>query len=240
MISVCIATYNGEKYIKKQIDTIICQLKEDDEIVISDDNSKDRTIEILKSYNDPRIKILEGPCKGHPRYNFENALKNASGDWIFLSDQDDEWLPNKVEVISGYLKEFDMVTSNCYVVDGSNAIIKDYYYPITNYPVKHGFVHTLLRPNYLGCCMAFKRSLLELALPFPEKISQHDIWLGLCADAFNMKIEFIPDRLMNYKRYGENFSPMDKSKYPIYLRVWFRIYLLYHIIIRRIKIAWKR
>ena len=240
MISVCIATYNGEQFIYEQITSILPQLDLEDEIIVSDDGSTDKTISILESFNDGRIKIFKGPCKGHPRYNFENALKYASGDWIFLSDQDDEWLPNKVDVISRFLKEFDMVISNCYVVDGNNSIIRDYYYPIDNYPVKHGFLHTLLRPNYLGCCMAFRRSVLKLALPFPDKIAQHDIWLGLCADAFNLKIEFISERLMNYKRYGDNFSPMGKSKYPVYLRIWFRIYFLYHIILRRIKIAWRR
>lgn len=238
MISVCIATYNGAKYIKKQVDSILAQLDAEDEVIISDDASKDSTVEILQAYHDPKIKIIKGPCKGHPRYNFENALKHTSGDYIFLSDQDDEWLEGKVERMMTSLQENDLVVSNAYVVDGNNSIIKDYYYALEQYPMKHNFLHTLLWPNYLGCCLAFKRIVLDYALPFPQQIAQHDIWLGLCADAFKMRIEFIPDRLMNYKRYGDNFSPMGKSIYPVWKRVWFRMYFLYCIIVRYVKMEW--
>ncbi|MDE5758415.1 MAG: glycosyltransferase, partial [Allobaculum sp.] len=92
MISVCIATYNGERYIETQIRSILDQLNEDDEIIISDDSSTDRTLDIIRSLNDSRIKLFAGN-KFHSRtFNFENALKQATGDFIFLSDQDDIWL----------------------------------------------------------------------------------------------------------------------------------------------------
>ena len=89
-ISVAMATYNGEKYIKKQIESILINLNKDDELIISDDGSKDKTLDIIKSIKDKRIKIISGPKQGVIK-NFENALNNCTGEYIFLSDQDDIW-----------------------------------------------------------------------------------------------------------------------------------------------------
>ena len=99
MISVCMATYNGEKYIRDQLDSIICNLNEkEDEIIISDDGSCDRTLDIINEYVNcypGMIKIVEGPHKGVVK-NFEHAISIAQGEYIFLSDQDDIWENNKV------------------------------------------------------------------------------------------------------------------------------------------------
>ena len=95
--SVCIATFNGEKFIKEQLDSILCQLGVDDEIIISDDSSVDQTISIIESYKDKRIKIFVNQKFSSPIYNFENAIMKSRGDFIFLSDQDDIWQSDKVE-----------------------------------------------------------------------------------------------------------------------------------------------
>src|SRR5665648_141557 len=91
MISVCLPTHNGSKYIIQQLNSIICQLKEEDEIIISDDSSEDNTCELIQAINDKRIKIYrEGKFSSYV-FNFENAIKHARGDHIFLCDQDDVW-----------------------------------------------------------------------------------------------------------------------------------------------------
>ena len=89
MISVCMATYNGEKYIEEQLKSILSQLGENDEVIVSDDSSTDNTLAIVESFNDVRIKIFPNNKFHSPIFNFENALKQATGDYIFLSDQDD-------------------------------------------------------------------------------------------------------------------------------------------------------
>lgn len=99
MISVCIATYNGADVILTQINSILPQINITDEIVISDDGSSDGTVEVLEKLQDSRIRIVKGPCLGSPIPNFENALKYAKGDYIFLSDQDDKWMPGKIEAV---------------------------------------------------------------------------------------------------------------------------------------------
>ena len=95
-ISVCLASYNGEKFIFDQISSIISQLAEKDELIISDDSSTDTTLSIIKGFNDHRIKLFPGNTFYNPVYNFENALKQSAGEVIVLSDQDDIWLENKL------------------------------------------------------------------------------------------------------------------------------------------------
>ncbi len=99
MLSVCIATYNGAKYINKQVESILLQLGIDDEIVVSDDGSIDQTISILESFGDERIKIFRNTGRHGVVSYFENALNHSSGEVIFLSDQDDIWNKKKLGVV---------------------------------------------------------------------------------------------------------------------------------------------
>ncbi|MHB9097317.1 MAG: glycosyltransferase, partial [Syntrophales bacterium] len=98
-ISVCMATHNGERFIRRQMETILTQLAPDDEVVISDDSSTDGTLEIVRSFADSRIRLFVGNTFFSPTFNFESALRQARGDIIVLADQDDIWLDNKVMVV---------------------------------------------------------------------------------------------------------------------------------------------
>ena len=105
MISVCIATYNGEKYLRKQLDSILNQLEYNDEVIISDDGSSDETLNIISSYNDKRIHVFHNKGEHGVVKNFENGLNHVLGDYIFLCDQDDIWKSNKVQVVLNELKD---------------------------------------------------------------------------------------------------------------------------------------
>ena len=119
MISVCIATYNGAATISAQLTSIIPQLSPEDEIIISDDRSSDNTIEVIQTLKCPLIRIIQGPAAGSPIPNFENALKAAKGDYIFLSDQDDKWKPQKVQIMMKALEKADCVLSDCSITDSN-------------------------------------------------------------------------------------------------------------------------
>jgi glycosyltransferase involved in cell wall biosynthesis len=203
MISVCIPTYNGQEYIAQQIESILRQLEAEDEIVISDDNSTDSTIEIIKTLNDNRIKIYYNNGKNGVINNIENALKKCKGDYIFLSDQDDVWLENKVSVCMHALQKAAFVVSDCHIVNQKLEIVHDSFYK-TNKSHKNKWL-ALLRNPYLGCCLAFQRSILERALPFPNNTPMHDIWLGNVA-AFFYTLTFVDDKLILYRRHGNNAS----------------------------------
>jgi glycosyltransferase involved in cell wall biosynthesis len=219
-ISIAMASYNGEKFIHKQLKSIINQLDEKDEIIISDNGSSDNTIEIIKSFSDDRIMLLHNPIKGVIK-NFENALKNTTGDIIFLSDQDDVWLPQKINTVKKCLENYDLAVSDCMVVDDEENILESSFFKIKKSGV--GVIKNLKENTYLGCCMAFTKDLLKLALPFPEKIPMHDIWLGFIADIF-FKPCFINDKLVLYRRHSGNASfTAGRSGFSLYQKINFRI-----------------
>jgi Predicted glycosyltransferases len=226
-ISVCIATYNGEKYIKEQLDSILVQLGEYDEVIIGDDGSTDLTLDIIKTYNDPRIKIYKNSFK-NLILNFESTLEKAKGEYIFLSDQDDVWLPNKVKDSLKDLCKYDVVISNCKVVNKNLDVIHESFFEINN--SKSGLVSNLIKNSYLGCCFAFRKKILKKALPFPKQIPMHDIWLGFVSELF-YKVKFNSTAMMLYRRHGDNESAAaESSPYGLIDKIKFRTFSLMNII----------
>lgn len=233
MISVCLASYNGEKYIKEQITSILCQLGEKDELIVSDDGSTDKTVEIICSMEDPRIRILANNAH-NLIHNFEYCLSLAKGDYIFLSDQDDIWESNKVRICVEHLGRYDLVVSNCSVVDQNLKLISERFF--SQRKVSMSIMKNIISNHYLGCCMAFRKKILEVILPFPSKIAMHDIWIGLCAQAF-FQTKFIPMNLVKYRRHGDNNSPTGgKSTASLFYKINYRLYFLFALISRIIKI----
>jgi len=223
-LSVCMATFNGEKYIARQLQSILCQLNAEDEVIISDDTSNDSTLKIIKNIGDKRVVLLENNMFRNPTFNFENALKHSTGDIIFLSDQDDEWKPNKVEITIELLKKYDMVVCDCELIDHDGNIIMDSFYKVNN--SGKGLLKNFYKNTYLGCCMAFNRKLLNKALPFPEKIPMHDIWLGMIASIFGDTC-FTHHNLMYYRRHGNNSSTASgRSNNNLLNKIKFRYNLI--------------
>ena len=222
MISVCIATYNGEKFVRQQIGSILGQLGADDEIIVSDDGSTDATLEIIKGFNDNRIKIIEGPRKGLATLNFEYALKAAKGDYIFLSDQDDVWKDYKVSICMNWLSRYECIISDAEMVDNNMNILETSYFKA--HGTKPGRIfNTLIKNGYMGCCMAFTRKVLDTSLPFPKDIPMHDIWIGNVA-AYKYNVKFIGDKLISFRCHGNNssFTPALKSNYSVRHKLLFR------------------
>jgi len=222
-ISVCMATYNGEKYIARQLASILTQLDINDEVIITDDSSTDNTVEVIESLNDERLKLFKKNNYHSATYNFENALRKASGDLIFLSDQDDIWIQNKVSTILKYLKEFDLVVHDCIVIDEDCNVLNDSYFKIVN--SKKGFFKNIMKNSYLGCCMAFKRNILEKCLPFPKNLIAHDIWIGLISDMIG-KTLFLDSKLILYRRHTSTFTYAGrKSRNSMLFKIKYRIIL---------------
>lgn len=231
MISVCIATCNGEEYIRQQIESILPQLEKEDEVVISDDDSTDNTLEIIKNFEDKRIKILPVCTFKSPIWNFENAIKNAKGDYIFLSDQDDVWLPNKVTEFIKALSEKNIVMSDALIFyDSSNPFGFQTLKEWRRY--KKGFFQNLWKPNYVGCCMAFNRSKLNQILPFPDDVPAHDVWIGLLGEITN-DIFYLDKPLINYRRHGNNYSNVaEKSHNDVFFMIKYRLQLFFDVLRR--------
>lgn len=236
MISVCMATYNGEKFIKEQIDSILSQLDSNDELIISDDGSTDKTLEIIAAFNDKRIKVLNHAPPHGVIFNFENALNHTSGDYIFLSDQDDMWLPGRKEkVLAKFASGYQLILTNAKVIDSSNRCIHESFMVLNH--SQCGFWNNFKHNSFLGCCMAFTKETLSVSLPFPKNIAMHDWWIGLVLLITGTKYTFIEEVLHCYRKHGNNVSNSgEASPYCLSKKIFIRIQMAFSIIARLIKI----
>ncbi|WP_461789351.1 glycosyltransferase family 2 protein [Pedobacter sp.] len=225
-VSVCMATYNGEKYILPQLKSILSQLSKDDEVIISDDCSTDHTLEMIKSLNDSRIVISSGKRFANPIFNFENALRQATGNYIFLSDQDDIWEDHKVYTLINEMKKgADLVISDCKIVDENLELVHPSYFQFNG--SRPGILKNIIKNSYMGCCMAFTKKLLEECLPFPSYLPMHDSYLGLTAE-MKFKVSFVNEALILHRKHQGNASAsaIGKSKFSVFQKISFRINLL--------------
>lgn len=230
-VSICIATYNGEKYIKEQLESILSQISLRDEVIISDDGSTDSTLEIIKNFKDPRITILQNTGKKGYTPNFQNALKHSSGDYIFLSDQDDVWLPNKYSTVLQNLKNNDLVVTNSKVTDENLSITNSSFFTIYN--SGPGIFKNILLCTYYGSCMAFNKKVLSSSMPFPKNTEVAiDLWLGLVGEVVG-KVKFIEEPLLLYRRSSNTVTQLGslstRSSRPLHLKIFKRFILFWSI-----------
>lgn len=246
MITVCMATYNGEKFLHTQLTSILSQLSDKDEIIISDDGSNDKTIDVIKSFKDNRITIIKNPRSWLPdstpiisrvKYNFEKALTFANGDYIFFSDQDDEWLNNRVENAMKYFqKGGDLVVCDCIVSDEENIIFDSYFEIIKP---SSSLLRTIYKSSFHGCCMAFKKEMLSSILPFPKENIGHDTWVGMIISHVG-RVMFIFEPLVNYKRHSNTVTQCGfSSERSILVKFLYRISLIFAFSKRIFKICQK-
>jgi len=229
MITVCMATYNGEPFIRRQLESILKQLGSEDEVIISDDGSTDQTLAIVENIDDPRTRIIHNEGESGPVANFENALRHARGEYIFLSDQDDVWFPNKVSRMLPLLERYDLILTDCVVVNKHEQTLMPSFF--NHRGSKPGLMHNLYKNSYVGCCMAFRRSLLDRALPFPPRIHMHDWWLGLIAETY-FNVYFLPEPTIYYVRHGNNASPTGEGSLPWRQKIKNRLVLSFSLINR--------
>lgn len=209
MISVCMATYNGSKYIEKQLISILSQLNDADEIIIFDDSSDDNTIEIIKNFNDPRIRLHINEENSGVIRNFERAIYKANGDFIFLSDQDDIWYDNKVKkYIEQFEMGYDLIISDLNLIDEHGDNLNKTFYSVRGY--RHGIASNLFKNSFIGCSMAFNRKIKNNVLPFPKKLPMHDSWIGLNALLYG-NVKFINEPTMGYRRHGSNVTSLNST-----------------------------
>ena len=218
-VSVALAAYNGEKYIAEQIGSILPQLSEDDEIVVSLDPSTDKTQAVLSSLieKDSRIKLVDGEGRGLIK-NFENAIKNCKNDIIFFSDQDDIWLPEKVARIT---EEFEndskllLVMHDARIVDEKLNETEASFFEHRG--TKTGILKNIWKNSFMGCCMAVRKEALKYILPFPCNLPMHDQWIGLVCSKKG-KVKLINEPLMLYRRHGGNASKMNHESFAQMLK----------------------
>jgi glycosyltransferase involved in cell wall biosynthesis len=237
-ISVVMAAYNGSKYIESQVASISPQLRQGDELIIVDDHSSDRTVEIVRSFEDSQILVVENLANEGVLRTFERALSSAKNELIFLCDQDDIWKSNKV---ARFREAFasdpgvTLVLSDANVIDGDGNQITESW--VEHRPFTPSVLGNLLKNRYLGCTMAFRRSMVTYFLPFPPDIPMHDMWIGNVNQIFG-KTLFIDEPLMSYRRHPKNTTAPGHASLPRMLS-W-RYALAKNLVVRIVQVRKRR
>ena len=219
-IDILLATYNGEKYLKEQIDSILNQTYKNIRLVISDDCSKDSTLEILKEYEkkDERIELYIQQSNIGVVKNIDFLLKQVKSPYYMLADQDDYWLPEKAEKSLEKLNQqnADLVFGDLDVVDKSLETI---YPSFNDYMLLTRKINKYIdsyKVNYLyncvtGCTVLAKKETVKKILPLPtnSKYLIHDHWIGLMV-SLNGKLAYMPEKYIKYRQHGNNQVGTEK------------------------------
>jgi glycosyltransferase involved in cell wall biosynthesis len=209
MRSVVLATYQGGQFIDAQLESIARQLAADDEIIVSDDGSSDETISTVLNRRDPRIRVLSNTSRVGYVKNFERAIASARGQHIFFSDQDDIWLPKKVEALTAALDRKPCVASDAIVVDTHLRELYPSFFAWRK-TVSFSFWAVFLKPCIVGATLACRKSYLDTLLPFPPGVP-HDFWITLNA-SWESNLEVISDPLILYRRHPSALSVSATSQ----------------------------
>lgn len=213
-VSVCIAAYQGQRYIARQLQSIFPQLSEYDEVIVVDDGSTDGTCFEISALRDSRLLLLRNDKNEGVLRTFETALSHCSGDIVFLSDQDDLWLPKKVEtVLDAFANDGQLmlVASDAILIDDNGDKIAESFYAQRG-KFRSGLWSNLLVGKFHGCTMAFRSTLLRNVLPFPPGTqAHHDTWIGCVNTLMGGKTKYISEPLVAYRRHSANVTGRIKN-----------------------------
>lgn len=212
-IDILMATYNGERYLKEQIDSILNQTYSNIRLIISDDCSTDKTIQILKEYEikDKRVKVYYQKKNLGVVKNFEFLLRKVENELYALSDQDDIWLPDKIEKSIENMKKnnSDLVFGDLILINENGELLEKSFWRNKGFfqKIKKDTKHYgLLLNNYVtGCTILSKKSFIKNILPVPKnsKYILHDYWIAIVV-ALNGKISYDETPHIKYRQHTDN------------------------------------
>lgn len=233
-VSVCMAAYNGEKYIIRQIESILIQLSDKDELIIVDDHSSDSTVERVEEINDPRIHIYVNNSNKGDVYSFNRSLGFARNDYIFLADQDDIWLVDKITTLKKSLITHDalLATSNFDWIDSNDGPIEVTYDGVKSEDsdkyMKNIFDIFLGKTNYFGCAMALRKELLTIVTPIPAYVESHDLWIALVSNLLRRN-QHLDEATFLKRKHASNATATVSSR-PFYKKFWSRVIFIISIV----------
>lgn len=214
-VTVCMATYKGEPFVREQVDSILTELGADDELVIVDDASPDGTADVVAGIPDPRIRLVRSAAnRGYVR-TFEEAIRLSRGEYIFLSDQDDIWIPGRVELMLAGLGRSQVVASNFDMLGGGP---RPWIPPLRSSDSgRHAanlFGILIGYRAYYGCAMAFRREAARYFIPIPGYVREsHDLWLAICANTAR-SITHLDEATIHRRLHDENQTPAGWRSLP--------------------------
>jgi len=238
MISVVLASYNGSKFIKEQLDSILNQTYKAFEIICVDDCSSDDTYKILEEYKNKYpdiIKVYKNDKNIGSRATFSKAIEYANGEYVALSDQDDWWYPEKLEILYNNIKNnpnIAFVYSNAHLVDENLSIIKENIIKQNNTLINgKNFLNIIIDNSVMGCTMLLNSNFAKKCLPLPFVGLHHDWYFALMAYNYNLEVKFIDIPLIKYRLHSSNLVNSKKAKGSIITKTKNRIQRLYEEIV---------
>lgn len=232
------ATYQGARYVGEQLESILAQLADNDEVVIVDDASVDDTVEIVKALNDPRVRLVEVTTnQGYVR-SFEQAVLASRGEYIFLADQDDVWVPGRLELMLAALQHHSVVATNFAVLGGgSRGSVPTLRAADSDHHIRNVFGTVIGYRPYYGCGMAMTRRQAEIFAPVPPYlVESHDLWLALCANV-SKSMAHLEEPSLWRRIHSENVTPRGWRSMTTILRSRVMIIRALFEAMRRVKAA---
>jgi glycosyltransferase involved in cell wall biosynthesis len=207
-------TFNGENYLKEQLNSILNQTYSNFELIICDDCSFDSTCNILQEYKnkDKRIQFFRNNKNIGFKNNFEKAISLCSGDYIALSDQDDIWSNDHLEVLLNNIKGYSLICSQSEFIDSNGKKINNFFLDGDLIKKFHKvktmgdrFYFILIRNIVQGCTILFQKTIVDRLIPIPDPFQYHDWWFALIASFF-YKIDVINVVTVYYRIHEQNAS----------------------------------
>lgn len=218
MISIALATYNGSKFIRKQLESILAQSMGNFEAIVCDDCSTDNTLQILQEYaeKDSRFKIFQNQENLGFKKNFEKALSLCKGDYIACCDQDDIWEPNHLEVLYNNIGKNDCIGADALLVDADlTSLNKTLSQSMDVHIIPNTNIQLFYRECFYnliqGTACLFHKRLLQYTIPFPKGIKFHDHWIALNACIHN-GCKYIPQKILLYRCHSQNITGYKEFK----------------------------
>ncbi len=221
LISIAMATYNGEKYLREQLDSIYNQTYSNIEVLVCDDCSNDNTTSILKEYKDNfGLKYFVNKVNLGYVKNFERAISLCSGEFIALSDQDDIFLPRKIETLVNEIKDYDVIHSDAYLINDIGNIFSKSFSEYSKKIIKpKSEIDLILNGCVTGCTCMMKSSFAKEITPFPDNLYVHDKWIGFVAFK-NSSLKYIDKSLIKYRQHSLNsIGAADINNYSLFEKI---------------------
>ena len=211
-VAVVVATYNGATYLRQQLESIVQQTYKPSQIIIIDDASVDDTITIADAFAaaHPEVMVVQNETRLGYIKNFEKGMLLANASYVALSDQDDIWVPNKLEVLIHAIGDQMLAYSDSELIDAEGQLLNQKMSSIKNQLAYHTPIMYAIGAWAPGHAMLFKKELVDKAVPFPNLVT-HDFWLGFVATCYSTVV-YVNEPLVHYRQHTQNAIGADTTK----------------------------
>ena len=211
-VAVVVATYNGATYLRQQLESIVQQTYKPSQIIIVDDDSLDDTIAIARAFAaaHPEVMVVQNGTRLGYIKNFEKGMLLANASYVALSDQDDIWMPNKLETLLANIGDQMLAYSDSELIDANGQLLNQKMSSIKNQLAYHTPIMYAIGAWAPGHAMLLKKELVDKAAPFPALVT-HDFWLGFVATCYS-RVVYVNEPLVHYRQHTQNAIGADTTK----------------------------